>query len=60
MNCDIGVLMVGRMDTRGKIDKLKEIYSHLGNKDQVQWLKTLDKSAEGYTRIRNTVVHSLY
>jgi hypothetical protein len=52
--------MVGRMDTRGKIDKLKEIYSHLGNKDQVQWLKTLDKSAEGYTRIRNTVVHSLY
>jgi hypothetical protein len=60
MTTDIGALMVGRMDTRGKIDKLKEIYSHLGNKDQVRWLTNLNKSARGYTVIRNTVVHSIY
>jgi hypothetical protein len=60
MDSEIGVLMVGRMDTRGKIDKLKEIYAHLGDKDQVQWLKNLQKSAERYTYFRNTVVHTLY
>jgi hypothetical protein len=27
---DIGALMVGRMETRGKIEKLKDIYGHLG------------------------------
>ncbi len=60
MNSDVGALMVGRMETRGKIEKLKDIYSHLGNKDQVQWLTNLNRSAEGYTLIRNTVVHALY
>jgi hypothetical protein len=60
MTTDIGTLMVGRMDTRGKIDKLKEIYSHLGNKEQVQWLTNLNKSARRYTVIRNIVVHSIY
>jgi hypothetical protein len=60
MDREIGVLMVGRMDTGSKINRLKEIYAHLGDKNQVQWLKNLDKSAKRYTSIRNTVVHTMY
>jgi hypothetical protein len=60
MDSEIGVLMVGRMDTRAKIAKLKEVYAHLGDSRQVQWLKNLNRSAEGYTSIRNTIVHTLY
>jgi hypothetical protein len=60
MDSEIGVLMVGRMDTGSKINKLKEIYAHLGDKNQVQWLKNLNKRAERYTYIRNIVVHTMY
>jgi hypothetical protein len=28
MNSEIGAFFIGRMDTRGKISKLKEIYQH--------------------------------
>jgi hypothetical protein len=60
MRDDIGILVVGRMDTRGKIDKLKEIYSHIRDARQVAGLKNLGKSNEGYSKIRNTVVHNIY
>lgn len=60
MDSDIGALFVGRMDTRGKIDKLKEIYSHRRDADHMLSLKNLGKSAEGYILVRNTVVHSVY
>jgi hypothetical protein len=60
MDEEIGRLFIGRMDTRGKISKLREIYQHLGDTQQVQWLKNLNKSAEGYTRVRNMIVHGVY
>jgi hypothetical protein len=56
MDEEIGRLFIGRMDTRGKISKLREIYQHLGETQQVQLLKNLNKSAEGYTRVRNILL----
>ncbi len=60
MNNEIGSLLIGRMDTRGKIDKLKEIYAHLEDKTQVKSLQNLSRSTEGYSRIKNTAVHMMY
>src|SRR5262249_14257368 len=39
---------------------LKEIHAQLRDKKQVAVLKNLGKSNEGYSKIRNTVVHTVY
>jgi hypothetical protein len=44
--------MVGRMDTRVKIERLTEIFTHFGNHDEVKSLKNLSTSNAGYSRIR--------
>jgi hypothetical protein len=60
MKREIGAFFIGRMDTRGKISKLKEIYQHLGDKRQAQWLTNLNRTAKDYTHIRNVVIHTIY
>jgi hypothetical protein len=52
MHDDIGLIMVGRMDTRVKIERLTEIFTHFGNHDEVKSLKNLSTSNAGYSRIR--------
>jgi hypothetical protein len=60
MKSEIGTFFIGRMDTRGKISKLKEIYQHLGDKSQVESLTHLNKTAKAYTHIRNVIIHTIY
>jgi hypothetical protein len=60
MKDDLGILLIGRMDTRNKIVKLKEIYEQLRDAKQVLALKGLGKANERYSQIRNTVVHNVY
>ncbi len=59
MDSDIGPLLIGRMDNRAKIDKLKEIYAHLNNKGAVRSLKWLSKNAKIHSDVRNTVIHNI-
>jgi hypothetical protein len=59
-NQDIGTLLFHRASTKSKIDKLKQIYAHVGAKADLGKLKDLSQLEEKYSRIRDTVVHNMF
>ena len=59
-NQDIGTLLFQRVSTNSKIDKLKQIYAHVGAKTDLEKLKELSRLEEKYSQIRDAVVHNMF
>ena len=55
---DVGAILLGNMDTRGKIDKLKALYAHHGLTEAVENIGTLYIGHMAIVGIRNTLMHS--
>src|SRR6185436_6534463 len=57
MNLDCGSIMLGRMDARGKLEKLKQLYGHHHKKHVVEKIVILSKKHAEFVDTRNTVAH---
>ena len=51
-------ILLGAMETRTKIDKLKSLYAHRKDKEAAALLKELSKAHRAHVDIRNTLAHA--
>lgn len=54
---DATVILMGNMDTRNKLDKLKALYQHFGRKEGAAMVEALTKAHGNHVPIRNTIAH---
>ena len=54
---DIGRILIGRMETKTKLDRLKDISKHLGRDADVKTIAQISRSHEHFSKIRNAVAH---
>lgn len=52
--------MLGRMDIRGRIDKLRKLFKARADKNGSEVVKVLEKAVREHTDNRNTVVHGFF
>ncbi len=52
-------ILIGAMDTRNKIDKLRALYVHRKDKEAVALLKEITKEHGEHVKIRNTIAHAM-
>jgi hypothetical protein len=53
-------ILLGVMDTKSKINKLKALYVHRNaDKEATQFLRTLSKEHENHAKVRNTLAHAI-
>lgn len=57
LSLDGGTIMLGAMDTRSKLDKLKKLYDHHQMEEAAQSIANLRQSHKEYVDIRNSVAH---
>lgn len=57
MQQDIGRILIGKMETNTKLDRLKAISKHLGHDADVKTITRISKSHEHFSKIRNTIAH---
>lgn len=57
MQQDIGRILIGQMETKTKLDKLKAISKHLGHDADVKTIARISKSHVHFSKIRNAVAH---
>jgi hypothetical protein len=55
---DAGSLLLGNMDTRTKLDRLKALYEHHSMQEGVARIAALQKGHAHYVDIRNAIAHS--
>lgn len=53
-----GPILLGTMDTRGKLDRVQLLYEHHGMKDAVKYIANLKEAHKHYVNGRNTIAHS--
>ena len=58
MTLDSGSILLGNMDTRTKLDRLKQLYEHHGDKRSAKAVANLSKLHASHIDIRNTVAHT--
>jgi hypothetical protein len=58
LSLDSGSILLGNMDTRTKLDRLKGLYQHHGMKSAVANIAKLQKAHLEYVDIRNLIAHS--
>lgn len=54
---DAGSILIGNMDLKSKVEKIKVLYDHLGNKAGAANLTKLITAMKAYSQCRNTVAH---
>jgi hypothetical protein len=52
-------IILGAMDTRSKIDKLKALYAHRNHDDLAELLKVISKEHREFSDVRNTIAHAM-
>lgn len=55
---DATVILMGNMDTRNKLDKLKALYLHFGLKEGAASVDRLKKEHGSHVDVRNAIAHS--
>jgi len=58
LSLDSGSILLGNMDTRSKLDRLKNLYQHHGMKAAVTKIENLQRDHRSYVDIRNLIAHS--
>jgi len=58
LSLDSGSILLGNMDTRTKLDRLKGLYQHHGKKAVVANIAKLQKDHLEFVDIRNLIAHS--
>ena len=56
----VGPILLGNMETKAKLDRLKSIYKHMQAKEMVQYLGRVSKRHEDYAQVRNVMTHNAY
>ena len=51
-------ILLGVMDTKSRINKLKALYTHRNDKEAVTLLKTISKEHETHSEVRNIIAHA--
>ena len=57
MPMDTGSILLGNMDTKTKITRLKQFFQHHGNAKEAALAQRLSKSHEKFVDARNTIAH---
>lgn len=55
---DAAVILMGNMDTKNKLDKLKALYEHYGFAEGAESLNRLRKAHGEHVDVRNAIAHS--
>jgi hypothetical protein len=55
---DAAVILMGNMDTKNKLDKLKTLYEHFGFAEGAESLNRLRKAHGEHVDVRNAIAHS--
>jgi hypothetical protein len=58
LSLDSGSILLGNMDTRSKLERLKNLYQHHGMKPAVASISKLQKDHLEFVGIRNLIAHS--
>lgn len=58
LSFDSGSILLGNMDTRTKMERLKGLYQHHGKASAVRKIANLQKAHAGLVDIRNLIAHS--
>jgi hypothetical protein len=59
MDTDSGPILLGNMDTRTRLDRLKRLYEHHSLKRSAKVIDLVQKKHQANAEIRNTVAHTL-
>lgn len=51
-------ILLGAMDTKTKINKLKALYAHRGDREAAKLLKDIAKEHKEHADVRNTIAHA--
>jgi hypothetical protein len=54
---DGGTILLGSMDTKTKLDRLKKLYDHFGMEEAAQSIANLRQSHKDFVDVRNTIAH---
>lgn len=58
LSLDTGPVLLGNMETRTKLDRLKKLYDHFGMEKAAESIGNLRQWHRRYVDIRNTIAHS--
>lgn len=59
LSLDNGPILIGNMDTKQKLDRLKALYEHFSMKRATLYAGNLKAAHSHYVDVRNTVAHSM-
>jgi hypothetical protein len=54
---DATVILMGNMDTRNKLERLKSLYAHFGFTSEADRIEALKKAHAEHVNVRNTIAH---
>lgn len=57
MGPDEGPILLGNMDTKTKIERLKKLHNHLSIEPAATWIGYLHKTHETHVEVRNAICH---